>query len=200
MNTKLITFTRGALSITLIGVVHIGSQQYYDKIQEVLDGFVDSNVYFERVSGGGNSKYSKLIRLMSSKLDTIHQNEGLVYKEKWINADINIDVFENLKGDSLDNIMGVDDKIKLITRNSKLFITLFKFLITYPNIIRLFFRTDYVTIKFRNSIALNKIFNEIHKKKNVCLLYGDGHIKHLGDILRGVGFKVDNNESIEYTI
>ena len=49
MNTKIYKFTRGNKSITCIGMCHIGTQNYYDKAQNVLDTFPDDCILFEGV-------------------------------------------------------------------------------------------------------------------------------------------------------
>ena len=107
MYTRINTWNRGDKSITLIGCCHIGTREYYAKIQSYLNEFYPSEVIYEGVSGDGDPSMKAIMKLykkIASITEWVFQHDGICYSDKWTNSDLTKDILVSAKGGNLFDI------------------------------------------------------------------------------------------------
>ena len=83
MKTSIVKYTRYNKTVTFVGVMHIATKQYYEKIENILSKFKDNTVLYEGVGNASNNEslvtYTLLLMKLADILDLTFQKDGVEY-------------------------------------------------------------------------------------------------------------------------
>ena len=93
MKTRIVKLKNGNMELTLCGAIHVGTQNYYNQLNAVADK--SDVVLFERIKASTLSKlkifYIKLGELIGLQ---VQNRIGYENNPKWINSDMNYEIFK----------------------------------------------------------------------------------------------------------
>ena len=202
--------------IVFVAIIHIGEAEYYKAIQKLIDFHDDHVVLYEmigRISRNQQRKFTavereeykkvkrttQLLKKIVLLLNLTHQKNGLVYRDHWINTDIN--------GYDLVRALCKNKSFSRITNKNKgtkkkdydvLKWTLNHLICNGPYflVIARFFKffsvkkksSDCVILDSRNQIAVDAMFKHL-QTKNVLVIWGAEHLIGIGKSIRKAGFQ-----------
>ena len=143
MKTKIIKLKNGSLEIVLCGAIHIGTQNYFNQLNAIANEC--DIVLFEGVSAITLDKF-KLFYIKLGKLIGLPTQNRIGYEnnEKWINSDMNYEIFKHyMKKNVIEelNVEDIDETIKDFDEKDKKFIRwIILFLIKNMNFISMFIK------------------------------------------------------------
>ena len=203
MKTRIIELSNGDKTITLIGVIHVGSEQYYRNIQQELNNC--EMVLFEGVTGMENSGLKKLYDTLAKLINLKGQKESIDYTGKWsgvkfIRSDVDEseisfylkDFFDKM-GDAsikIDKLDELDDKAKKIV--DKILSKIILLALKNIKLLKFFFRNHHqnVLVDLRNYKVIGDVSVHINGYKHIGIFYGDAHLDHFVKFFKSVGFKI----------
>ncbi len=207
MKTKVKKYGRGDKTVTLVGVSHIGTKSYYDRIQLELDSATHDKVIYEGVEGDKSKSHGNITKLMkdlAKLLKLSFQSNSIKYnKKEWINSDLDTNTLI-VANPSLSEILELDgDTLKEQSEayermsESKFTIGLIKLLMRVILAFRFLFKSDVVLLNLRNGQVLIDMFRQLKDNDSICLFYGDAHLKGIEKTLKKTGFKKKSQYSLK---
>jgi hypothetical protein len=209
MKTSVKTFKRGDKTITTVGVMHVGSEKYFNKIQKELDRDFHDVVLYEGVKGCGANNLKKIYEMFSDICQLKFQKECLDYSsDNWVHSDLNYDillsadpkveysVFDKFEdGDTDDNMKELGSKFEEIKSNPKSIWIIRNFILLLLRLIKVFafFRkANPVILNMRNYKIILDTFEQLKNDdvNNIALFYGQRHFIEIEKFLKSVGFEV----------
>lgn len=194
MKTTIRNYKRDNKKITLIGVMHIGTTNYYKNIQKELDNTKHNKVLYEGVIGYNKSDFLiKLYNALSDVLGLVFQKKEIKYNKSWIRSDLNIETlisaskkldFNDIENDCDDDFLEELKKFK----GSFIFRLIFKTILNTSVILSFFFR-DPVILDLRNYKVILDCINQLKDNDNICIFYGEAHLKGISSFIKKIGFK-----------
>jgi hypothetical protein len=198
MKTRIIKLRNNEMEITLCGAIHIGTQEYFDR----LNGIADESdfVLYEGVKSEQTKRlmavYEKLAELLELKVQSMGD-----YKDssKWENSDLEYNVLEKFAGEKFKSMLngsGANNFIELLEETEgdpkqRKYLRLFVLFLLKTMSIREFFRKkNYVLNNLRNYNLLINLVKKLESHKKVAVIYGEGHLRHLLKELKMLNFKV----------
>lgn len=200
MRTSVIELTRNDKKVILVGACHVAKKEYFRELREIL--YSHNNVLYEMVKGPKRKKNYIVngIEIMAMfKDDIVSQKEEIDYKrEGWENSDLHIDellLFNPSLKNRLEKIENLNIKeIGNITFLGKI---LANILLSEPVMLLLQkYKPDYAILDMRNHKVLYDIFKVLKEENEVCVFYGEGHLKGLVYSLKKLGFKINSKRKI----
>ena len=198
MNTKIVKLKNGDMEITLCGAVHIGTQKYFDKLNSIANE--SDIVLFE----GVQAKTIDLLKLFYIKLGeilglTMQNRNGYEKNPRWINSDMNYEIFKKYMKNNIINKLPKDQKEidelfnEDVIKYTRWFIV---FMFKIMPLFIFFSRKQPVLIELRNYNVLVDITKQFENHNKVAVIYGDGHLNHLIKNLKQLNFKVVDKKCI----
>ncbi len=96
--TPLREYKRDDVAVTAVGMIHIGQESYYKKVQSILDGFDEG--FFEGIKEPKDAgvkkeaeKFRDMYKTMAKYMGLTSQKDHLKYQENWENPDMTADEF-----------------------------------------------------------------------------------------------------------
>ena len=182
MKTKIIKLKNGSLEIVLCGAIHIGTQNYFNQLNAIANEC--DIVLFEGVSAITLDKF-KLFYIKLGKLIGLPTQNRIGYEnnEKWINSDMNYEIFKHyMKKNVIEelNVEDIDETIKDFDEKDKKFIRwIILFLIKNMNFISMFIKENHILVRLRNYKVLVDATKQFETHNKIAVVYGNGHLNHL---------------------
>lgn len=182
MKTKIIKLKNGSLEIVLCGAIHIGTQNYFNQLNAIANEC--DIVLFEGVSAITLDKF-KLFYIKLGKLIGLPTQNRIGYEnnEKWINLDMNYEIFKHyMKKNVIEelNVEDIDETIKDFDEKDKKFIRwIILFLIKNMNFISMFIKENHILVRLRNYKVLVDVTKQFETHNKIAIVYGNGHLNHL---------------------
>jgi len=93
MKTSIIKLKNGDMEITLCGAIHVGTKDYFDKLNSIADK--SDVVLFEGVKSTSLDNLKTLYIKLGQIIGLVVQNRnGYEDSIKWINSDMNYDIIK----------------------------------------------------------------------------------------------------------
>ncbi len=219
LQTANTTYSKGKISVTLIGAIHIADQTYYEALNDEFKKY-DTLIY--EMIGGENIKQlqlknrpkenehflSKIYGKGADFLDLTSQTDHIDYQAKnFIHGDLTFQEYQALQKERGESLVGIAVKSTLADQKQPQInhLKLIKGLLTnQPNLIkRELMRVlevadddlseilgESVIITDRNAKCLKVLSQEIKKgRKNIGIFYGSAHFTEMETSLLEMGFK-----------
>lgn len=191
MKTSIVKYTRYNKTVTFVGVMHIATKQYYEKIENILSKFKDNTVLYEGVGNASNNEslvtYTLLLMKLADILDLTFQKDGVEYKKDWINSDMDIDDLEVINGGTIFKKIDTVNFDRL-AENKKRTKFIFKIVLKMLKLLSRGINKP-VLLEIRNNKVIMDTFRTLKDNDDVAIFYGDMHEKGIGKYLKSVGFK-----------
>lgn len=189
MKTSVLEYERGKKKITVVGVSHIGTQKYFNKISSICN--FNKVVLYELVRREGKEIGSKLHMAMLKILNEgrknklVYQFPGMKFNKKWINADIGFEdlqeIYKKIERLSSDKeVENVQAKAAGLRMSIKL-LPLLSFIQKYM--------PGKILVEMRNCICLHELAKQLRKHNKISIVYGEGHLRHFDKLLKAMEFK-----------
>jgi hypothetical protein len=195
-------YTKGERAIAIIGVCHIAEESFWTGIKKRLDGYeaMGYSVQYERVRNDlkddGTEKprgTGKLYDMLADASGLVAQSHALEYKEHWRNTDLTLSqMMEYSYMASLTSMIeqATDTLEKLVSLGGKERLGRdIRIGLRWMPVARHFIPKnrdrDAIVINLRNIIAADAMLNA---EGNVVSIWGAGHLKGIGELLREEGF------------
>lgn len=189
MKTTIKTFERGNKTITLVGVCHVGTKSYYDKIQKELDRKDHDVVLYEGVKGFEEIKLNNLYQFLADIADLVPQKQAIHYRCNWIRSDLDKGILLSADPSFLSGMPKDIDQDLENLKNNWLLKLIVSFLLKLSNIIRfLHIKDKAVMLDLRNYKIIMDTFSALIEYDKVCLFYGQGHVYGIENYIKRVGF------------
>jgi len=214
-NTKVVTYTRGNKSITFIGMCHIGSENYYNDVNNLLDGYEEDNhtVIYEMVKSRyeddinyevntDTSYHYKTIYTICDVADLKAQNNYIKIKPDWVWGDMYNEDLEVMKGGSIietpDSNIEMNDELSTLKENKSFLKPFIKIAMNYAVTVGHYFTTDDpIILDMRNSKLIMKTFETLENTNNVVIIYGEAHRSGVEDFLYDIGFDKESSSKLD---
>lgn len=194
--------TNGKRAIAVVGVCHIADESFWNGLKKRLDGYENMgySVQYERVRNDlkddGTDKprgTGNLYDMLADMTGLVAQSRALEYKDHWRNTDLTLsqmmeysymekltDMIEKAT-DSLEKLVSVRKKERL----GREIRTGLRWMPVVQHLIPKNRERDAIVINLRNIIAADAMLNA---EGNVVSIWGAGHLKGIGELLRDEGF------------
>lgn len=199
MKTSIYVLKRGNKTVTLLGCMHIGSKEYYDR----LNTFATKKNTVVLYEGCGDDDDDDkedthdLYRKIATIMGLEYQGDAIKYDEnpQWINSDINLDVLEFIKNTNIDFSVFSRAETALANIKPKQLRLLFdcSFIIAKIKTIK----PDPVLVVLRNYIVFKDLFEKLIGNDDITVLYGEAHLNHMVKQLKAFGFSVIEKNKID---
>lgn len=188
MRTSILKYAKGEKKLILVGVSHIGTQKYFDKLGEICNS--SEVVLYELVKKKGKKPGSKLHLAMLEILNE-GRKEKLVYQfprmkinKKWINADIELENLQVIYGKI--NKLSSNTEVESLQKKAASLRVAVKFLPLAALIEK--YKPGKILVEMRNCICLHELSKQMREHNNISIIYGEGHLRHFDKMLKAMGF------------
>lgn len=220
--------------VVLVGTNHIGDEAYFAHLRQRI-GFLEASGYrvlYECVKGQScNEKTGRLTdreRRSHEELDTVvddlrnksirfsllHQRDGLVYPQTWLNTDLSRSQLANMllerrvrppkQARWFEHVFvgGAGLFAKTRTLAKRLYQLWFDHFVFWsaikPLVCRIFIRNDRewwnLAVHYRNEVAFRGICKSLQGNTGVVSIWGADHLRGIGKLLKGAGFRETERE------
>lgn len=193
MKTTITTLVKDDIILTFCGAVHIGTPDYYKKLN--YTACLSQVVIYELLKVSEeqrqDSAYRKSVKYIAELCGL--ELQSYTFNSKYINADIHKDVFGIICDYNLDEKMDVIvDKIKNDKDVQKAIKAAVLFILKHSWILKTFslFRSKrkHAIVNMRNYVVVAEILKQLETHKEISVIYGEGHIPHLIEQFTECGF------------
>lgn len=204
MKTSIIKLKNGDMEITLCGAIHVGTKDYFDKLNSIADK--SDVVLFEGVKSTSLDNLKTLYIKLGQIIGLVVQNRnGYEDSIKWINSDMNYDIIKKYMKKNIINTLNIDKSINAldeinnendekIKKFTKWFII---FILNRLKFISLFVKEYHVLVKLRNYKILIDVTEQFEKHNKIAIIYGEGHLNHLVKNFKKLNFKIVEKSYLE---
>ena len=187
---------RTGTKVRLIGMAHIGTEDFYNKVESLLEG----KVLYEMVKSKSKEKSSlaKAFKLFSAILDLKFQGGYLKPKDDWVNADLSKEdlmfcdesAIPKMEPDKLEALEDFEEGAK---ENKEIL----KFILIPLIRLILFIKKHKaeqgkIIVDLRNNKAVLDIIKYAQENDQLSVTYGEAHIRGIAEQLKHCGYKVTN--------
>lgn len=202
MKTSIIKLKRQNKTINLIGICHIGTEEYYLEIKKHLQTI--NNILYESIDSEGSSDNLDLdfaFEFLGKFLgDNIHSQKEFIDCNTGERCDISIKLIDTVGGKKSElyqiekKIAYIKDKLwTKLDKMSKLSFFLIKFVVkALIPFVLLRNKSSYEVVEFRNNYVIHKIFEKLIEDNEVSILYGERHIQGIYKVLKRLSFKTES--------
>lgn len=188
MRTSILKYAKGEKKLTLVGVSHIGTKRYFNKLSKICNS--SEVVLYELVKRKGKEPGSKLHIAMleiineGRKEKLIYQFPGIKINKKWINADIEMESLQEIykKIDKLNS----DKEVENIQAKAAALRVSVKFLPIAAFIEKI--NPNKILVEMRNCICLHELSKQMRTHNHISIIYGEGHLRHFDKMIKAMGF------------
>jgi hypothetical protein len=199
MKTRVIKLIRGEQVVSLVGCTHIGTQEYYTQLQGIIEEC--ETVLYE---GTGTTpeiemefNISEFQELLAEKLELITQKKGIVYKDSWVRADLDIEtIITAFNGDIplLKDVAKMKVLLEKLTPDAAKYMRWFvSKMLTYSWLLK---KPCPIIIGLRNYKAILDTVHHLKASNTISLFYGEGHLDHMVKEFKKLGFTVAQTRKI----
>lgn len=190
MKTEIVELTYKDKKITICSCIHIGTQEYYEKINNIADK--SEIVLYEGVANNSDLKVKEVYSALAEIFGLVIQNRnGYENNIRWINSDLKYETFEYyMKNNTFKSVFSDEtiNKLKSIT-DKKLPILVIKLLLFLSKIKNYFKPVDYLVVNLRNYKFIIDLIHHLEESNTVSFLCGETHKNGMIQILSKIGFK-----------
>ena len=199
-------YTNSGRSIAVAGVCHVADGSFWQGLQRRIDGYENMgySVQYERIrndlkqdSSAAPGGTTKLYDLIADMTGLVAQNNGLAYKDHWRNTDLTLsqmmeyshavslfDLIAQAK-ESLERLveLGGTERLGRDIRTGLRWMPILQHVVPKNH------ERNAIVIDLRNALAADAMLNA---EGNVVAIWGAGHLKGIGELLREEGFKLES--------
>lgn len=204
MKTSIVTMAKDGKEVTLYGAIHIGTPEYYTKLNARADSH--DVVLFEGTKKDEND--TSTVMLMYHKFAEclgliVQHREGYKDSDKWVNSDLKLNTLKKYMSEKAlkmlhrtpEEIEDIIDKIEEQPIMKTIVLYILKHI---PKLAWLASRRDYTLINVRNYRVLLDILHQLEQHDSVAVIYGEGHMPHIRKMLKKLGFSIVHTDGLQY--
>ena len=196
MKTRIIELfnSRTRKTITLFGVNHIGSYDYYVNIKkwiEIIEKRDNSIILYEGVGSDESSdneseSITKLYNLVVKKCNISNQSDAIPSKSNWINTDLPYYLIKDNMRNEIDNIKHAVELLQDEEKTKhfrKIFLAMIKFRLMPEH-------NNFSMLELRNNHLVLETIKYAQKFDNIGIIYGDAHLDGCVKQFKQLGYEL----------